>query len=426
MRICIYEDSTVVSLWPLTQTRPAFDLRCGVFTLLERQRRYFGANEVGVWIRPELVELCRQAHPDLVVNDHDWFSRSQPTVLVNSRWVPPATSHQTDDVSGVGLVDKRVAYVAHPTRGVEELTAESLQAWVETCMETMPTHQVGGAVVQYPWDLVENNQTMLREDPPFWQQLHPQVASPTGVHLSGPTDRFLVAPDAKVETLVFVDTTEGPVLIDSGAEVHAFSRVQGPCYVGPGTRVLGAKVQGSSFGPGCRIGGEVEVSIVQGYSNKAHEGFLGHSYLGEWVNLGAGVQTSDLRNDYGPVRMPLNGHVVNTGLLKVGSFLGDHTKASIGTLFNTGSIVGVFGHLLTSGTLLPRMVPPFVSYAHGQLRERTDLRQMFTTASTVMARRGQQWTQVHADYFLSLFEQTSEDRRHRITDADQRRLRRVV
>ena len=122
-----------------------------------------------------------------------------------------------------------------------------------------------------------------------------------------------------------IDATRGPVLIGREAVVQAFSRVEGPCYLGPGTQVLAARLRGGSFGPQCRLGGEVESSVVQGFSNKYHDGFLGHSYVGEWVNFGAGSHTSDLRTDYGPIKMTVNGAAVQSGVIKIGSYLGDHT-----------------------------------------------------------------------------------------------------
>jgi len=200
-------------------------------------------------------------------------------------------------------------------------------------------------------------------------------------------------------------------VIDREAVVSAFTRLEGPCYVGPGTQLKAALVHaGTTLGPECRVGGEVESSIVQGYSNKAHEGFLGHSYLGEWVNLGAGTQTSDLRNDYGKVAVTVSGQRVETGLLKVGSFIGDHTKTSIDTLFNTGSVCGPFGMLVTSGGLLPRCLPAFCLVSQGRVRERTDLRAMFATAETMMARRGLAWSQEHTDFYLDLYERSSSER----------------
>jgi UDP-N-acetylglucosamine diphosphorylase/glucosamine-1-phosphate N-acetyltransferase len=281
-------------------------------------------------------------------------------------------------------------------------------------------------MVNYPWDLVERNALALEQDYLHWRRQRGDVAGPAGPTLLGPGERFLADPSARIEPLVLVDTTRGPVLIDRGAVVQAFSRLEGPCYVGPDTQVLAARVRGSSFGPQCRIGGEVEASIVQGYSNKAHDGFLGHSYLGEWVNFGAGTHTSDLRNDYGVVRVRVDGERVDTGLLKVGAFVGDHTKTSINALLNTGTAVGPFAQLLASGSLLPPAVPPFCQVAQGRVQERTDLRQMFTTAHTAMARRGREWTETHAEYFFDLYEQTAGERRQLIRENEQRRLRRVV
>src|SRR5262249_705025 len=146
------------------------------------------------------------------------------------------------------------------------------------------------------------------------------------------------------------------------------------CYVGPRTHILGAKIRkGTTLGPNCRIGGEVEASIIQGNTNKYHDGFLGHSYVGEWVNLGAGTQTSDLRNDYADVHVTVAGERVATGLNKVGCFIGDHTKTGLGVLLNTGTTVGVFCNLLPAGRLLPKCIPSFCSCWKGALRETSEL-----------------------------------------------------
>jgi UDP-N-acetylglucosamine diphosphorylase/glucosamine-1-phosphate N-acetyltransferase len=206
--------------------------------------------------------------------------------------------------------------------------------------------------------------------------------------------------------------------------VAAFTRLEGPCYVGPRTQVHGAKVRaGTTLGPECRIGGEVEASIVQGYSNKAHDGFLGHAYLGEWVNLGAGTHNSDLRNDYGPVRVTVNGRVVDTGLTKVGCFLGDHTKTSLGALLNTGTNAGVFCNLLPGG-LLPKYVPSFAGWWNGALADRADLPALLGTAAEVMARRGRTFTETHAALYRAVFEQTVAERRRALRESEARALRR--
>src|SRR5262249_35303314 len=161
-------------------------------------------------------------------------------------------------------------------------------------------------------------------------------------------------------------------------------RIEGPSYVGSQTHVLGAKIRpGTTLGPNCRVGGEVEASIIQGHSNKYHDGFLGHSYIGEWVNLGAGTDNSDLRKDYGRVTVVVNGQSVATGRPKVGCFIGDHTRTGLGTLINTGSNIGSFCNLLPAGPLAPKYLPAFTSWWNGSLRDTADLPRVLATGSKV-------------------------------------------
>jgi UDP-N-acetylglucosamine diphosphorylase/glucosamine-1-phosphate N-acetyltransferase len=424
MHICVFEDAGVGRLAPLTLTRPAFDLRCGALTLLERQLRHFGATGAAALVRPELASLCRLNYPELAIDAVPAVEYGADGVLlVNARWLaPPPAAFPRAPV--VGLVGDEVAYAVAPPGALRNSAPHNLGWLLAEWKQTLPPCAAGGALIDHPWDLVEHNAAALEADFALWQRRAAQRTP--GVSVVGPPERFVAEPSARVEPQVVVDTTRGPVLVDRGALVQAFSRLEGPCYVGPETQVLAARVRGSSFGPQCRIGGEVEASIVQGYSNKAHEGFLGHSYVGEWVNLGAGTHTSDLRNDYGKVSVIVAGQKVDTGLLKVGSFLGDHTKASIGCLFNPGSSVGPFGQLVTSGTLLPRFLPAFCKYYQGRVLGRTDLGEMFATAATAMARRGREWTEVDAEFFLDLYERTAEQRRQVLRDSEQPRPRRVV
>jgi UDP-N-acetylglucosamine diphosphorylase/glucosamine-1-phosphate N-acetyltransferase len=224
--------------------------------------------------------------------------------------------------------------------------------------------------------------------------------------------------------MVVADTTRGPIVLDRDAVVTAFTRLEGPCAIGPRTQIHGAKIRaGTTLGPDCRIGGEVECSIVQGHSNKYHDGFLGHAYVGEWVNLGAGTHNSDLRNDYGEIAVTVNGRLVRTGLTKVGCFLGDHTKTGLGALLNTGTNAGVFCNLLPGG-LLPRYVPSFGRWWNDALTDGADLSALLRTAAEVMRRRQVVFTAAHAELYRTLFEQTAAERRRAVRDAELRALRR--
>jgi UDP-N-acetylglucosamine diphosphorylase/glucosamine-1-phosphate N-acetyltransferase len=428
MRICVIDDATAANLQPLTATRPAFALRCGITSLLDKQRRFFRASKVAAVVRPALTALCRMDWPDLCVNDPDWLdggADEEMVVLVNGRWLPPGRVGAAITAPEVGMVGEEVAYVALRVRQTAGQTVEARPWQTAWGYQDLPRRAVGGHVLSYPWELIDHNAEALEED--FLTEYAPRTrgSAAQALTLLGPADRLSVDPSARVEPLSLIDTTRGPVVIDRGAVIQAFSRIEGPCYVGADTQVLGARIRGSSLGPQCRVGGEVESSIVHGYSNKAHDGFLGHSYLGEWVNFGAGTQTSDLRTDYGTVRFHVHGQVIDSGLMKVGAFVGDHTKTSIAALLNTGSLVGPFGLLLAAATLLPRSVPAFCELAHGRLQERNDLREMFAAAATMMGRRNRAWTAAHTDFFLELYEDTAEARRLGLRDHE-RRMRRVV
>jgi UDP-N-acetylglucosamine diphosphorylase/glucosamine-1-phosphate N-acetyltransferase len=421
MLICLFEDPRVAFLSPLTVSRPAFDLWCGASTLLDRHRRFFNATQTAAQVRPQLADWCRLHHADLTVNEP--VPHGGSTVYVNARWLPPAMPPREIETPYIATVDDQVAYVVAPgvTNGTLEL-AEQLETW----KQTLPRVAAGGRMINYPWDLVELNAEALEQDYHRLTSSAGQAPTLDGPAVQGPRERLVVAEGAQIEPLVAVDTRKGPVLIDKDAVVQSFSRLEGPCYIGLGTQILGANIRGSSFGPQCKVGGEVEASIFQGFSNKAHDGFVGHSVIGAWVNLAAGTQLSDLRNDYGVVRVTLAGEKIHTGLTKVGSFIGDHTKTGLNTLLNTGTVVGAFCHLLPWNTLLPRVIPSFCTYWHGQLQERADLRQLFTTAATVLRRRGCEWTDTHLDFFLDQFDATAAERHAVLRESEKRRLRRIV
>ncbi|MGE3820219.1 MAG: hypothetical protein AB7I30_12435, partial [Isosphaeraceae bacterium] len=240
--------------------------------------------------------------------------------------------------------------------------------------------------------------------------------------LVGPVDRLSIHETARIEPYTVFDTTAGPITVDAGAWVQPFTRVEGPSYVGRDTHLFRANVRGgTTIGPVCRIGGEVEASIVHGYTNKYHEGFLGHAYVGEWVNLGAITSNSDLRNDYGEVSVPLGGDPVPTGMAKVGCFIGDHTRTGLGSMMNTGTAVGVMCNVLPAGPLLPKHVPSFTAVLYGRVAPGFPLEQMFATARTVKGRRDQVFHDVEEQLYLDLYEQTRLERERAWQRAHDRR-----
>lgn len=178
-----------------------------------------------------------------------------------------------------------------------------------------------------------------------------------GLSVEGDETNLYVHETAVISPYAVIDTTTGPVVVDSGAKIAAFSLVKGPAYVGKYTQLDQCRFSNSIAGENCRLGGEIADSIIGNFSNKHHDGFLGHSLVGDWVNLGALTTTSDLKNNYGEVRLHFAGERYPTGTIKFGAIVGDYAKTAIGTLLGTGTIVGVganlFGDSHWSGDIAP-------------------------------------------------------------------------
>ncbi|QDU19099.1 putative sugar nucleotidyl transferase [Urbifossiella limnaea] len=397
MRICIYDDRRAADLGPLTATRPASDLLCGLTTLADKQTRYFRAESVGYLVRPELAPLLKARDPNTPVNDPGWL-RAAPTVLVNSRWVAPPPPFPgpvyRDLFSGgtvVGICGAEVAFASVGTQPLQAASPATIDDCVADWSQALPGVEVGGHVVRRPWELVDLNAAQIAAD---FAACEPSATGfhPAGFALVGPADRLFLHPTARIDPMVVADTTGGPVWIGPGALVTAFTRLEGPCVVGAHSQLFGAKLKaGTTLGPHCRVGGEVESSIVLGYANKYHDGFLGHSYVGEWVNLAAATGTADLRCDYRPVTVKLNGEVIDTGRLKVGSIFGDHARTGLGVLLDAGTVVGPFAAVLPSGRLAPRCIPGFARTGpDGTVA--MDVDGLFAAAERAMKRRGKELT----------------------------------
>jgi UDP-N-acetylglucosamine diphosphorylase/glucosamine-1-phosphate N-acetyltransferase len=153
------------------------------------------------------------------------------------------------------------------------------------------------------------------------------------------------------------DAAAGPILVQPGTHIHAFTRVNGPCYIGQNVNVMGGDISGCSIGDVSKVRGELSSTVVAGYANKGHDGFVGHSYIGRWVNLGAGTVTSNLKNTYGTVALWTPTGVRDTGMQFLGTMFGDHVKTGIGLRLTTGTVLGAGANVY--GNMPPKVVAPF-------------------------------------------------------------------
>lgn len=361
MRICLYEDRLSANLAPLTSTRPAFDLLCGIDRLRAKQERYFQADVVGFLMRSTLGEQLREVEPHAPVNDTFWL-RAGITTLVNGRWLPPAEfASNNDPRPTIALCQNEVAYARLPVELLAKLTVDNLDDCLNDWLDTLPRERVAGSMIRYPWDLLDHNSDQIIADSNSLDE-ETRGLYPVQAHLIGPVDRLHLDTLAHVDPCVVFDTTNGPIIIAAKARIEAFSHLQGPCFIGEGTHILGAKVRGrSSIGAGCRIGGVVEASILQGDCTIGQEVVLGHSVLGQGVTLAAGTRTATHHPDHSPIRIIMNGTRFDTLRTVFGSILGDHVTTGPGVLLNCGTVVGPHATLLPTGRLTPSIIPAYTS-----------------------------------------------------------------
>ena len=311
----------------------------------------------------------------------------------------------------MGLCEGRAAFAWAGPEDAAGLRPGGVDAWFEDLTARAECREVGGEWIARPWDLVARNADHLTRDFTLGGKSGLTNRHLASAAIVGPSERLSIHESARIDPYTVFDTTLGPITIASGAWVQPFTRVEGPCFIGQDTQLFRANVRGgTTIGPNCRIGGEVEASIVHGHSNKYHEGFLGHAYVGEWVNLGAITSNSDLRNDYGEVHVPIGGDPVATGQAKVGCFVGDHTRTGLGSMLNTGTTIGVMANVLPAGLLLPKHIPSFCSVLYGRVAPGFPLEQLFATAETVMGRRGKAFDDAERQLYLDLHQQTRLER----------------
>jgi UDP-N-acetylglucosamine diphosphorylase/glucosamine-1-phosphate N-acetyltransferase len=394
--VVVFEDSGWRRLYPITLARPSFDARIGVTTLGRRLVGQFAARD-----GKRVDFLCRPALRPIAEREYTGHSVNHPTggdvLFLNGRLL--ALGSGLEDL--LHLLDKAVAVQEHGELVGARVTGDAAPAFGKALQAALESgdpapfpsdHSVAGApegirLVRYPWDLVALNAGVLEDD--FrWIDGAPLRRTPDlapGAQILN-RDHLLSREGVRVEAGAILDAGSGPIFLGDGVHIQHNAVVLGPVAIGPRTVIrVGAKIEGPvALGPSCKVGGEVEASILQGFANKQHDGFLGHSYLGVWTNLGAATNTSDLKNNYAPVRVWTPEGVKDSGSRLVGLFLGDHSKSAIGTRFNTGTVVGFSANVFGDG-FPPRHVPSFSWGSEEGGAYRMD--RALETARAVMARR---------------------------------------
>jgi UDP-N-acetylglucosamine diphosphorylase/glucosamine-1-phosphate N-acetyltransferase len=402
----VYDDDRARTFEPFALTRPAGSLVAGTSPVWLRWRAALQVEAAGLIAAPHLADFDEKFAPQVAQG-----TIPAGSIVANARFAPAAAALASRSIarggarteatatSAVWVNGGRIA-AARTTRTLDaadfargELRLEDLGGGGETA-------EIEGWWIEEVWDYVRLLSEQITDD--IMRVSGGQVDrgglgyGAPGPHVAVIGDNpVLIAepqrmasatvPGARIEPHVVLDASGGPIMIAHGAKVSAFTRLAGPMYVGRDSAILGGDVSASSIGPVSKIRGEVSNIVVLGYSNKSHDGFVGHSYLGRWVNVGAGTITSNLKNTYSAVEFWTPRGERKTGLQFLGTFFGDHAKTGIGTPLTTGAVLGA-GACVFGSEMQPKVVPPF-AWGSSAPYDTFQLEKFLSVTERVMARR---------------------------------------
>lgn len=390
MNYILFDGTVRDQLLPFTYTRPVADIRVGILTIREKWEHYLGfttttVTEDHLSNRWPMVELDKN-------------------ILINASFIPSeelvTLIKALKENQAIFYEDEPLAFFSSEGQEIDFDTFEVMQYADEVFQ------------IEHTWDIFSKNHKAIALD--FKLLSKGKTSQPLPAHVTAFNETEIFVEEGAQLWNCTLNATDGPIYIGRDSEIMEGSHIRGPFALCENATVkMASKIySGTTIGPYCKIGGEVNNSVLFAYSNKGHDGFLGNSVLGEWCNLGADTNNSNLKNNYAEVRLwdYGSGRFAPTGLQFCGLMMGDHSKCGINTMFNTGTVIGVSANIFGSG--FPRNFVPSFSWGgnHGMTTYKTD--KAFETAKAMMARRGIEFTEDDAAILEHVFEETAQYRRN--------------
>jgi UDP-N-acetylglucosamine diphosphorylase/glucosamine-1-phosphate N-acetyltransferase len=386
MSFLLVETCEYKNFYPITATKFLWDISCGIFTPLERFERQFHSIKL---YSPRLenppFSYLKEQLKDRVYKPDDTIH-----TIINSQFIP--FENLSPQINRLGITKEgKFVYLRGENidygiveliinNEIEHLTGKFKVKEIENGVYLNSFVDVivkSPSIIEYEIYLIKNDGNFI-----------------------SPGNNIYIDKTAKIQQFVSLQAESGPVVIDKGALIRSFTIIDGPSYIGKNTLVDSAKIRsGTTIKHSCKIGGELEASIVESYTNKHHEGFLGHSYAGSWVNIGAIATSSDLKNNYGKVKLNLNGEIINTDTIKFGSVICDFSKIGIGVMLNTGTIIREGANVVFNGKAIPKYIPPF--YWNEELLY--DIDRFINDLSTMMKKRNVEMTPEFENFLREVY-----------------------
>lgn len=390
MNYILYDGSARNSLLPFTFTRPVADLRVGILTIREKWEKHLGSTTTTI-----TEEYLSEKYP-MVELEHN--------ILINASFLPNDILVEMIKCLGVNQAiikgDNVIAFYTLDTQEEVNFDTYEVLEFNEDCL-----------TIEHTWDIFKKNDEAIREDFVLLTQDRNSMPIPKSVNVIG-AEHVFIEEGAKLE-YVTLNASTGPIYIGKNAEIMEGTVIRGPFALCEEAQVkLASKIYGATtIGPHCRVGGEVNNSVMFAYSNKGHDGFLGNSVLGEWCNIGADSNNSNLKNNYEEVKLWSyeSDSFQKTGLQFCGLMMGDHSKCGINTMFNTGTVVGVSANIFGSG--FPRNFVPSFSWGGASGFTTYITKKAFETAKIVMSRRHIEFDAQESKILEHVFELTKKYRK---------------
>jgi UDP-N-acetylglucosamine diphosphorylase/glucosamine-1-phosphate N-acetyltransferase len=371
----LYDDAKARGFEPFALTRPVSELRAGTAIIRERWEQVAGIRAVGALCSSHLADFSEENAPPVPSGD---TVIPKGSVVANSRFLPSLDSRLA---GGVAFSGGFVCAVRLKTDMKASDFADG-QLTLDKLGGNATGTEMKGRWVNAIWEIIATLGDQLKEDIPTLAKSL-KLQKTTG-EVTGSGDVF-IEEGAKVDPFEAFDASAGPILVRAGASIASFSRLVGPLYIGEHVTVMGDFISACSIGEWCKVRGEMSNTVMLGHSNKGHTGFIGHSYLGRWVNLGSGTTTSNLKNTYGTVQIWSPGGMVDTGMQFLGTLFGDHAKTGIGMMLTTGSVIGAGANIFGT-TMPPKAVAPF-SWGDAEPYSTFEEEKFLDVAARVMSRR---------------------------------------
>jgi len=391
MNYILFEDSEVSNLNPFTLNHASFEIRCGVYSNLERVHNLLSSQDkLYLIVRKEIEDIIRERYPELIVN---------PKIIPAGLFLNASTIWNENLIKNFA-VNKSYSSnnnliainrnISTELSDFNELLKNSIQV----------TLDVDAVHLNYLWDSIFIISDIILED-------SKKISSSSNYNIDSTViinnkNNVIINENVQINSGVILDASKGPIILDRNVVIDIGALIKGPAYIGENSKInLGAKLRGNiSIGPVCKIGGELEDVIIQGYTNKQHDGYLGHSFLGEWINIGANTNNSDLKNNYSNIRINISKDLeINTLKQFLGVLIGDYTKTGISTMLNSGTFIGIGANIFGS-----EFQPKYINSFKWGKDSKTDFEKFIETCSKVKDRRNKKLSNIEISLLKDIYE----------------------